>query len=95
MEVLNGTIVRIKTQERYWVCIHHTRCDMDERPRHNKHNKNHTGFYLFSGLWYDGDVLTDKPYGKCLERLERGMFPEIEIMGHISTDYEIFREYIS
>ena len=92
-KISNGSIIRLKNDSnRDWVCIHYSKCDMDYRLKHNKNNKNHTGYYLFGGLWYDGDPLTDKPYGKCLERLERGMFNNIEsVVGHISVDFNEYR----
>ncbi len=71
----NGTIIRLKSDNnRDWICIHHSNCDMKNRLKHNKNNNNHTGYYLFGGLWYekDGSILTDKAYGKCIERLEDG-----------------------
>lgn len=44
------------------------------------------------GLWYEGSPLSDKPYGKCIERLERGMFNNIEsVVGHISYEKQKFR----
>ena len=93
-EITNGSIIRLKNDNsRDWVCIHYTNCDMKNRMKHNKNNKNHTGFYLFGGLWYDGNPLTDKPYGKCIERLERGMSNNIDsIVGHISTNFKEYRE---
>ena len=92
-QITNGSIIRLKNDDnRDWVCIHFSNCDMSYRLRHNKNNKNHTGFYLFGGLWYEGSHLTDKPYGKCIERLERGMFNNIEsVVGHISKDLEEYR----
>lgn len=92
-KITNGTIIRLKSDtNRDWVCIHYTNCNMANRLKHNHNNKNHTGFYLFGGLWYEieGSKLTDMAYGKCIERLERGMFNNIEIVGHISNkkDYE-------
>lgn len=92
-QISNGSIIRLKNDPvRDWVCIHYTKCDMSNRAKHNKNSKNHTGYYLFSGLWYDGNPLTDKPYGKCIERLERGMFNNIEcIVGHISDSKDIER----
>ena len=86
MEIQNGDILKFKNDERHWVAIHYTNCDMSVRVKHNKHNKNHTGFYLFSGLWYEGDKTTSEPYGKCIERLERGMFPMIEIVGNVQNE---------
>ena len=84
MEIQNGDIIRLKSDNcRDWVAIHYSNCNMRNRIKHNKYNKNHTGFYLFSGLWYEGDVLTSEPYGKCIERLGRGMFPNIEVIGNI------------
>lgn len=93
-QITNGSTIRLKNDNnRDWVCIHHSKCDMSYRLKHNKNNKNHTGFYLFGGLWYDGDPLTDKPYGKCIERLEMGMFNNIEgIVGHISNDLIKYRD---
>lgn len=80
-KISNGSIVRLKSDnDRDRVCIHYT------------HYKNHTGYYLFGGLWYDGDALTCEPYGKCIERLERGMFPDIEIVGHIKDCYENYKK---
>lgn len=97
MEIRHGDIIRFKKGKnwRYWVAIHHSKCDMSHRIRHNKHNKNHTGFYLFSGLWYEGDIMTSDPYGKCIERLERGMFGNIEIVGNMESSnyadiYQLF-----
>ena len=88
-QIENGTIIRLKNYDgRDWVCIHYTKCNMHHRIKHDKHNKNHTGFYLFGGLWKEGDALTDEPYCKCLERLERGMLNNVEIVGHIKKDYE-------
>lgn len=89
-KVENGTIVSISGRQ--WVCIHHSKCDMALRDKFRKNIKDHTGFYLFGGLWYEGDPLTDKPYGKCREQLKRGMLPEIEgIVGHISKDADAFK----
>lgn len=92
-QITNGSIIRLKNDDnRDWVCIHYSECDMSYRLRHNKNNKNHTGFYLFGGLWYEGSPLTDKPYGKCIERLERGMFNNISsVVGHISKDLEEYK----
>ncbi len=94
MNISNGDIVRFKQGNNWrdWVAIHYSNCNMSARVRHNKHNKNHTGFYLFSGLWYEGDIMTSEPYGKCIERLEKGMFPNIEIIGNIgnSLKYNLY-----
>ena len=95
-KIQNGTIVRLKSDtNRDWVCIHHSNCNMNNRLKHNKNNKNHTGYYLFGGLWYEheGSKFTDKAYGKCIERLERGMFNNIEIVGFIGNDSD-YKKYI-
>lgn len=88
IEINNGDIIQFKNENnsRYWVAIHHSKCNMD--------NADHTGYYLFSGIWYEGDILTDKPYGKCIEQLRRGMFPNIEIVGNIIKDFEKFKEML-
>lgn len=66
---------------------------MSVREKYRKNVKDHTGFYLFAGLWYDGDPLTSKPYGKCREHLKRGMAAQIEgIAGHISKDLQAFKQ---
>jgi len=92
-KITNGTIIRLNNDNtRDWVCIHHSNCDMEHREKMRKNNKNQTGFYLFGGLWYDGDPLTSKPYGKCIEHLEKGMANNIfGIVGHISKDFEVYK----
>lgn len=67
---------------------------MDNREKFRRNIADHTGYYLFSGIWYEGDILTDKPYGKCIEQLRRGMFPNIEIVGNIIKDFEKFKEML-
>lgn len=93
-EITNGSIIRLKNDEtRDWVCIHHSKCNTASRVRVRKNVKNQTGYYLFGGPWYEGDPLTDKPYGKCIEHLEKGMKNNIVgIVGHITTDYETYKE---
>lgn len=91
-KIENGTIVRFKNDDtRDWVCIHHTKCDMSFREKCRKNVKDHTGFYLFGGLWGDGDPLTGDPYGKCKEQLKIGMFNALSIVGHISKDLEAYK----
>jgi len=94
-QIENGSIIRLKSDKnRDWVCIHHSKCDLSWRKKLKKNNKNQTGFYLFGGLWGEGDPLTSDPYGKCIEHLERGMSENIEgIVGHISTNYEEYRNF--
>lgn len=96
-EVKNGDIIRLKNDpQRDWVCIHYSKCDMSHRERHNDNIPNHTGFYLFSGLWYEGDPQTGDPYGKCIEHLEVGMRDNIErIVGSVlnKVDLELFKDY--
>ena len=82
--ISNGSIIRFKNTGVEWICIHYTNCNMKNRAKHNKYDKNHTGYYLFRGRWYEGNPLTDEPYGICAERLERGMFNNIEYIGHIN-----------
>ena len=94
-QIQNGSIIRLESDtNRDWVCIHHSKCDLSWRKTLKKNNKNQTGFYLFGGLWSEGDPLTGDPYGKCIEHLERGMSENIEgVVGHISTDYEEYRNF--
>lgn len=90
-QIENGTIIRLKNSTgRDWVCIHYSCLTPEYRDwyRYNKHIKNNTGFFLFGGLWNEGDALTNKPYCKHYGMLERGMFNNIEIVGHIKKDYE-------
>lgn len=95
--ITNGSIIRLKNDNtRDWVCIHYTNCNMSHRAKFNKNIKNHTGYYLFGGLWNEGNALTDKPYCKCIERLEKGMLNNIDsIVGHISnnSDYAKYKEF--
>lgn len=90
MEIKNGDIVRLHSDDtRDWVAIYHTNCDMSKREKFNKNIKDHTGFYLFGGLWYDGDVLTDKPYGKCAGQLRRGAWNNITVVGNIANKEDL------
>lgn len=94
MEIHNGDIIRLSSDNtRDWVAIYHTNCDMSKREKFNKNVKDHTGFYLFGGLWYEGDALTDKPYGKCIEQLRRGAWNNITIVGNIANkaDFEKYK----
>ena len=94
MEIRNGDIIRLSSDNtRDWVAIHYTRCDMRCREQYRKNVKDQTGFYLFGGLWYDGDPMTDRPYGKCAGHLRRGMFANIVVVGNISnkTDLENYK----
>lgn len=94
MEIRNGDIIRLSSDEtRDWVAIHYTKCEK-EKQRFNRNIKDNTGYYLFGGLWYNGNALTSEPYGKCAGMLKRGMFAHITIVGNISnpTDY---RRYIA
>lgn len=96
IEINNGDIIQFKNENnsRYWVAIHHSKCNMDNREKFRRNIADHTGYYLFSGIWYEGDILTDKPYGKCIEQLRKGMFPNIEIVGNIIKDFEKFKEML-
>lgn len=55
---------------------------------------NNTDYFLFGGLWYEGDALTSKPYGKFGGRLTKGMYPNIEVVGNIANpqDYKKYKE---
>lgn len=93
LQINNGDIIKLKNDDnRYWVAIYHTNCNMDNRVKFRKNIADNTGYYLFSGIWYEGDILTDKPYGKCIEQLKKGMFPNISIVGNISNDLEKFKD---
>ena len=86
LEVQNGDIIRFKNDNvRDWVALHYTCGELRRREKFNKNVKDNTGYYLFGGLWYEGNALTDKPYGKCMGILKRGMFADIEIVGNISN----------
>lgn len=94
-EITNGDIIRLShDNDRDWVAIHHSRCSDKHSYKTRKHVKDDTGFYLFSGLWYEGDVTTDAPYGKCAGKLTRGMFAHISVVGNIQNknDYKKYKE---
>lgn len=93
-EIHNGDIIRFKNDiSRDWVAIHYSKCDSEDISRYRKHIKDNTGFYLFGGLWYDGDVNTSKPYGKSNGQLKRGMFSNILVVGNINNK-EDYGKYI-
>lgn len=85
-DIANGSIIRLKNDcNRDWVCIHHSNCYPRRNYKFNKHNRNHTGYFLFGALWYrdNGRFDTNQVYGKTLGQLERGMFNNIELVGNI------------
>lgn len=87
MEIHNGDIIRFNNDRvRDWIAIESVRCHNKEL----KKKKDKRCFYLFGGLWYDGDATTDKPYGKCAGMLESGMLNNITIVGNINNkeDYD-------
>lgn len=89
IEINNGDIIKFNNDNtRCWVAIHINNLDK-KFFRINKNIKDNTEFYLFGGLWYEGDCLTNIPYGKCIGILKRGMFNNISIVGNITnkTDY--------
>lgn len=93
INIFNGDIVRLDFDDtRDWVAIHHTKCKEVNAEPYRKNIKDHTGFYLFSGLWNEGDALSSEPYGKCKGMLKRGMFPHVQIVGNISKDYIQYRK---
>ena len=59
-----------------------------------KHSKNYTGFGLYSGLWYEGNVLTNDPYGKYAGELTVGHFNHATIVGNITNkgDFERYKK---
>ena len=96
LEIKNGDIIRFKNDNvRDWVALHYTCGELRRREKFNKNVKDNTGYYLFGGLWYEGNALTDKPYGKCKGMLKRGTFADIEIVGNISNrDYYLqYKKY--
>lgn len=93
-EIKNGDIIRFKNDNtRDWVAIHHTMCkNSNLLQSYNKNIKDNTGFYLFGGLWYEGNPLTSNPYGKTLGHLKRGMFNNIvAIVGNISNKDDYYK----
>lgn len=85
-DITNGSIIRLKNDcNRDWVCVHRSNCYPRSNYKFNKHNRNHTGYFLFGALWYrdNGQFNTNRPYGKTLGQLERGMFNNIELVGNI------------
>lgn len=96
LEIKNGDIIRLSHDKlRDWVAIHHSRCYSESIEKYNKNVKDNTGYYLFSGLWYEGDASTNKPYGKCIGQLKRGMFADISVVGSIynKDDYERYKRH--
>lgn len=90
MEIHNGDIIKFNNDNcRYWIAIDKNKCNDKFIYKTNKNIKDDTGFYLFGGLWYEGDPLTNAPYGKCKGKLKRGMFNNISIIGNIinNDDY--------
>ena len=84
-----GDIIRLDSDNvRDWVAIPY----LAKIAR--KKTFNHTGFLLCGGLWYDGDALTAKPYGKCYGELEVGHFNHATIVGNITNkeDYERYKK---
>lgn len=82
-----GDIIRLdKNNVRDWVAI------PVKQPK--KHKPNCTGFVLYGGLWYDGDALTAKTYGKCYGELEVGHFNHATIVGNITNkdDFERYKK---
>lgn len=84
-EIKNGDIIKFNNDNvRCWVAIHISKLDKFMF-KINKNVKDNTEFYLFGGLWYEGDCLTGEPYGKCVGNLRRGMFNNISIVGNIAN----------
>lgn len=84
----HGDVILYKNN--HWILLHFSCIDMSQRETFRKNVKDHTGLYMFSGLWYEGNRLTDKPYGKCLEQLKVGMYPDILLVGNVANDTTLF-----
>jgi hypothetical protein len=84
--IKHGDIIEFKNSGEQWICLHHSTIDMSEMERYRPNVKDHTGFYLFRGLWYEGNLLTDKPYGKCRGQLRVGNFPDIKVVGNLAEN---------
>lgn len=93
-DLQNGVIVRCTNNsarnknERDWVLIHISYINSNSCiEKYRKHIKNHTGYYMMGGPWYEGNLLTNEPYGKTNGQLHRGELNQYIKVGDISKDY--------
>lgn len=94
-EIKNGDIIRFASDNsRDWVVIHRSVCHKEVLQQFSTTN-DCTPYYLFGGLWYEGNALTSQPYGKCIGPLKKGMSPYIAVVGHIlkKEDYERYKKF--
>lgn len=89
-----GVVIRFKNDEvRDWILIHQDDCGELSIPFSRSRSSNYLPFMILGGLWYEGDPLTSKPYGKIAGQLTMGALNNIIIVGDInnSSDLDLYK----